>query len=130
MTGDIVLYDGDCGPCEHIAAAFAAADQHGRFRFMASQDAAAKPLLDRHDLHDVVPHTLVLVQGDRVSKRSVASHRILRGLTGRYRVLGWLLWLVPWPIRELGYRIVARNRWLLYPFVPEQHQACGLRPRP
>jgi predicted DCC family thiol-disulfide oxidoreductase YuxK len=37
-------------------------------------------------------------------------------------LLGTLLWVIPLPLRNLGYRLIARFRYMLF----GKHEACRL----
>jgi predicted DCC family thiol-disulfide oxidoreductase YuxK len=54
--------------------------------------------------------TIHLLTNGRHLIRSSAIVEIFRGLRGPWNVLGHVIWLIPRPIRNLGYRIVAENR--------------------
>jgi predicted DCC family thiol-disulfide oxidoreductase YuxK len=43
-------------------------------------------------------------------------------LGGPWAALGALLWIIPSPLRDLGYRIVSRLRYRLF----GKHDACRL----
>jgi predicted DCC family thiol-disulfide oxidoreductase YuxK len=58
--------------------------------------------------------TVVLVDGDRVFLRSSAAVRVLWSLGAAWPALGALLWIVPKPLRDLGYDIFARFRYRLF----------------
>ena len=47
-------------------------------------------------------------------RRSAAAVRSLWALGGVWGFLGWCLWLIPWPLRDLGYVGVARMRYRLF----------------
>ena len=66
--------------------------------------------------------TMVLLKDGRIYLRSAAVSRILICLGGRWSVFGWMLWLIPWPVRDLGYRIVSRLRYRLF----GKHETCRI----
>lgn len=58
-----------------------------------------------------LPDSLVLVTSSgRIYLRSTAAWRILWRLGGGWKLLGGLLWIVPWPLRDLGYVTIAAIR--------------------
>ena len=59
--------------------------------------------------------TATLLHAGRSWRYSSAVSRTLRLLGGRWWLVGALLWLVPRPLRNLGYRTIARHRHL-WPF--------------
>jgi predicted DCC family thiol-disulfide oxidoreductase YuxK len=44
-------------------------------------------------------------------------------LGGLWRAVGAMLWLVPWPIRHFGYKMVAANRYRIW----GKRETCRLR---
>jgi predicted DCC family thiol-disulfide oxidoreductase YuxK len=59
-------------------------------------------------------NSLVLQRDGVLYRRSAAVVRILWGLGGFWKFLGGLLWLVPLPLRDLGYRAVSASRYHLW----------------
>ena len=113
----LLLYDGDCALCSRSVKWVLARDPGGALRFAPLQGQTARPVLLRLGRDPDAPDldTVLLVldpggPGERALERSSAAVGLLRYLGGRWRVLGSLLWLVPRPLRNLGYRLVARNR--------------------
>lgn len=121
--GPIVFFDGVCGLCDRAVTAILAADRRGVFRFAPLQGETAARLLDPSETESL--STLVLLDERGTWRRSAAVVRILRGLGGFRRVLGTLLWLVPKPLRDLGYRGVAWQRYRLF----GKHETCRM-PQP
>lgn len=138
----ILLYDGVCGLCNRLVQFILRRDPAGVFRFAALQGELAGRILARHgadarDLDTVyvaVDHEL---PDEHLLPRSDAVIFILRhlgaaelrsartgggpiptqaGLTPStfWRMMGRLLQLVPRPLRDWGYGIVARNRYRLF----------------
>ena len=58
--------------------------------------------------------SVVLVDARGVHRRSAAAVRTLWHLGGRYRLYARLLWLIPAPLRELGYRFVSKVRYRIW----------------
>jgi predicted DCC family thiol-disulfide oxidoreductase YuxK len=118
-----VFFDGVCGLCSHSVNWLLARDAKHVLRFAPLQGKTAARVLS-HEIRDRLD-TLVFLREGKVYTRSTAVSRILMTLGGRWSVLGGLLWTVPWPIRDLGYRIVSRWRYRLF----GKHDVCRL-PRP
>lgn len=110
----LLLYDGDCGLCTRSVAWVRRHDRRGRVRAVPAQDPEGQAALATAGLAGVEARTLVLFttgrRGRRAWLRSAGTVRLLWTVGGAWRVAGAALWLVPWPLRELGYRLVARNR--------------------
>lgn len=105
----VVFFDGVCGLCNRTVDFVLARDREQRFRFSPLQGETARRLLGEADTESL--GTLVLLDERGTHRRSTAVVRILRGLGGVWGVLGALLWLIPRPLRDLGYRLVAKSRY-------------------
>lgn len=107
--GPVVLFDGDCSLCNGAVQWLLRRDRHGRLRFAALQSAAGRTVIadtgDRRDL----PDSIVLVVDRRVHVRSGAALRLLRYIRWPWP-LAMVFLLVPWPLRDLVYDWIARNR--------------------
>jgi len=104
----IVFFDGVCGLCNTTVDFILQRDHDNRFLFAPLQGESAR--LEISDEERQRLDTLVLKTASGVYRRSAAVVRIAWGLPGAWPVLGWLLWFVPLPLRDLGYRIVSRYR--------------------
>jgi len=127
-AGPVLLYDGDCGLCNRVVRRLLALDRKGVLRFAALQGAAAQDYLRAKGLPTADFSTLVFV-GDWPAGRGAPRLRTdgvvsaLREI-GRPRMATWLA-AIPRPVRDLGYRVVARSRRGLF----GPWRACPL-PRP
>lgn len=124
----IVFYDGQCGLCQRSVQFILDHDHQRRFHLAPLQGETAAGLLSPETTREL--NTLVLLdEAHRTFRRSAAVVRILWRLSRAWQVLGTLLWLVPLPLRNLGYRIVAANRYRWFgksdacrlPTVEERH---------
>ncbi|WP_010584375.1 thiol-disulfide oxidoreductase DCC family protein [Schlesneria paludicola] len=108
----ILFFDGVCGLCNWSVDFVLRRDVNCDFQFAPLQGDTAKALLTPEDVNDL--NTVVLLVGDRTYRKSAAVVRILWQLGPAWRCLGALLWLIPLPLRNLGYSIIARNRYHLF----------------
>jgi predicted DCC family thiol-disulfide oxidoreductase YuxK len=109
----IVLFDGVCGLCDRTVDLVLAHDPHGRFRFAALQSPAGARLLAQHGLPADYLNSFALVVDDRVLLASDAAIAIAARLGGPWRLL-CVLRCVPRPLRDLGYRLIARVRYRVF----------------
>ena len=149
MPHPIILYDGVCGLCNRVNQFVLRRDPAGTFRFASLQSALAGRILARHGVNPQALDTAyVLVDYElpveRLLPRSDAVIFILKqlgaaelrsagqpgaavptqasGPTKIWRLAGLLLQLVPRPLREWGYRLVARNRYRIF----GRFESCAL----
>jgi predicted DCC family thiol-disulfide oxidoreductase YuxK len=106
----IVLFDGICNLCTTSVQFIIKRDPQGYFTFASLQSAIGKTLLEQHGLQPDALDTFVLVEGSRCFTRSDAALRVAKHLSGcwpLFRVLS----LIPKPLRDWGYTVIARNRY-------------------
>lgn len=119
-----LFYDGACGLCHRSVRFFLAEDRSGDALVYAPLSSAL--LTDRVPAErlETLPDSLVLVTGEGdVLVRSNAVRLALDRLGGGWRITAWALWLVPRPVRDAVYDLVAANRRRLFE-VPED--ACPM----
>jgi predicted DCC family thiol-disulfide oxidoreductase YuxK len=109
----LILFDGVCNLCNSTVQWVIERDKQARFDFSSLQSDAARreleKVLDASEI-DALPDSIVLVDSDGVHTRSAAALRITRGLGFPYALLG-LGVLVPRPIRDAVYDVIARRRY-------------------
>lgn len=108
----IVFFDGVCGLCNHTVNWLLAHDPEHRLRFAALQGPTAQ-LAVSNEIRQRLD-TMVFLRAGRTYVRSSAVTRILMTLGGRWWLLGALMWIIPYPIRDLGYRLISRLRYRLF----------------
>ncbi len=116
----VVFFDGVCGLCNHAVNYILARDREAVFRFAPLQGETAARLLPPEDIASL--KSLVLIDGGGVHRRSTAVWRILTRLPGVSRWLGRLLAVVPYPLRDVGYRLVSVCRYRLF----GRHDVCRM----
>jgi len=117
FAGPVLLFDDACGLCQAIVRLLRAWDAAGRLRFAPLQGAAAQAWLRARGLPTGEFDTILWVDdwAERVRgpyrERTEGVIAALRTLgRGSARAAADLLALVPGPLRDAGYRGVARVR--------------------
>ncbi|MCE9672169.1 DCC1-like thiol-disulfide oxidoreductase family protein [Myxococcus stipitatus] len=59
------------------------------------------------------PQSFILVEDGRIYERSTAALRVVRRLSGAWKLL-YAFMLVPRPLRDVVYGLIARNRYRLF----------------
>ena len=108
----IVFFDGACGLCNWSVDFILKRDVRAEIQFSPLQGETARALLTPADVSDL--NTMVLWEGGRTYRKSAAAVRVLWRLGPVWKTIGTALWLIPLPIRNLAYSIVARNRYQLF----------------
>ena len=106
----LVLFDGVCNLCNRSVQTILRHDRQARFRFASLQSPLGEKLRDDLGIDREKVDSVILVEGGRWYKESDAALRIAHGLGGLWKVFG-VLRLVPRPLRDAAYRLIARNRY-------------------
>ena len=111
--GPIVLYDGVCGLCDRSVQLILRNDRRGRFRFAALQSETGRALLEKFGLSPEALDSVVLVEDGRAWRKSRAALRIARRMDGPWPLV-WPLRIVPRPVADSLYDILAKNRYRIF----------------
>ena len=110
--GAVVLFDGVCNFCNGAVNFIIARDNAGYFKFAPLQSEAGQALRAKHGIGGNID-SIVLVENDAAYIYSSAPLRIAKHLDGAWWLFG-AFWIVPRSIRDLFYRMFARNRYRLF----------------
>jgi predicted DCC family thiol-disulfide oxidoreductase YuxK len=106
----VVLYDGVCGLCTSSVRFVLENDRRRVFRFATIQSDFGQRVYRHFGLDPESPETFVVLSDQRVFIRSDAALEIVRRLGRSWRLL-LIVRLIPRPIRDFVYRVVARHRY-------------------
>ena len=109
----IIVFDAQCLLCSRSVQFLLRHDKKGVFHFASIQGKTGAALLMNAGLSVDGLQTMLLCDNGRVWAQSAALLRVLHGLGWPWR-FAWVAWLVPAPLRDGGYRVVARNRYRLF----------------
>lgn len=116
----VLYFDGVCGLCNRTVDFVLRHDGRGQIRFAPLQGetaAANLPSEYRERLNSVV-----FANNGSMWTRSSAIVRLLITMGGIWVVCGSLLWCIPKPLRDLGYWIIATQRYRLF----GKHETCRM----
>jgi len=124
----LLLYDGVCALCNGVVKFLLKHDRLDRFRYAPLQSSLGREVLARFDIHSfpdgVMLLTGALTPAEHLYRRSDAVAAALQLLRPPWRWMGKALRLVPLPLRDWGYGIVARLRYRLF----GRYDTCPLPP--
>lgn len=109
----IILFDGHCNLCSGWVQFVLAHEGATRFQFASLQSDAGQRLLATHGVpadQRTDLRTVVLIEHGRAMLRSTAVLRMLRLLRAPWPLLS-VLRIVPAPLRDVAYGIIARHRY-------------------
>ena len=110
----VVFFDGDCALCSGVVQWSHRRDSKERLWFASLGSDFAARHRDELNLPEATGEAQTFVFWDeangKLHQRSSGVIELLKNLGGAWPLLGYLLFLVPKPIRNGGYGVVARNR--------------------
>jgi predicted DCC family thiol-disulfide oxidoreductase YuxK len=109
----VILFDGDCGLCNGVVNFVLRHDERGCFRFAPLQSPAGQSFLRRYGLPPEGVNSMVLLENGRFFTRSTAALRLARRLGGVWSLLYCLI-IVPLPVRDFVYGLVAKYRYRVF----------------
>jgi predicted DCC family thiol-disulfide oxidoreductase YuxK len=119
----LVVFDGYCGFCNWFVRWLLKRDRLDRLRFVASDSPKVAELLAQHGIAATeggfAPNTIVVVRDPRGSKEQIfvsseAVIALLCVLPRPWPAAGIVLAWTPRPVRDLGYRLIARWRYRIW----------------
>ena len=126
-SNPIVFYDGVCGLCNRLVKFVLRNDRQDVFRFASLQSKLAEQILVRHRLRSESLETVYVVLDyglaeERVLSRLNAVVYVLQQLGGPLTYVSALLRVLPAPVQNFLYGLVARNRYRVF----GRYETCPL----
>jgi predicted DCC family thiol-disulfide oxidoreductase YuxK len=116
---NVVIFDGVCKLCTRSVTFILSHEADQALRFTPLQSAAGRRLMQEFNIDPTQMKTFVLIADGRAYVRSDAAIRISRFLRGAWQLLG-IVKILPRPIRDYAYDVVARNRYRWF----GRHETC------
>jgi predicted DCC family thiol-disulfide oxidoreductase YuxK len=106
----ILLFDGVCHFCDQAVQFVIRHDKKETYKFAALQSTTGQELLKTFHLPTTTFNSLLVVKGTNYYTKSTAVLEICHTLGGAWKLLA-LFKIVPRPIRDLFYDVIAKNRY-------------------
>jgi predicted DCC family thiol-disulfide oxidoreductase YuxK len=119
----VVLFDGHCALCNGTVRWFLRHDRRDRLRFAASESVDLAALLARHSIAvqnaQAGPNTILVVRNfgaaaEEILVRSDAVLAMVGELPWPWPKVAAAIRLIPQPLRDLAYRLIARWRYRIW----------------
>ena len=104
------VMDANCSLCAKGAKWIARNDRLGVFKIVPLQSELGTALVRHYGLDPADPVSWLFVENGKAYSSLEALIRVGNALGGRWKILN-LLWVIPEPLRDVLYRLVARNRY-------------------
>jgi len=110
-----LLLDGECTLCNRLALFLSKRLQRGKeITFLAIESDEGQRLIQSFPKNLQELDTIYLLRGPKIYSRSTAVLHCLRFMRWYYAVLFPFLWIIPLPLRDLLYRLVAKYRYKIF----------------
>lgn len=109
-TNPIVLFDGVCHFCNSSVQFLIRRDKNAVIQFAPLQSIQAKELIRATGYTGEIPDGVALIDGNKIYFESDAALKSLHYLGRGWKIVSYLK-LIPKPIRQGVYRMIARNRY-------------------
>jgi predicted DCC family thiol-disulfide oxidoreductase YuxK len=109
----ILLFDGVCNLCNAIVSFTLKRDRGSIFLFASLQSRSGREILDRFGLPKEDFDSYLLVMGGKCFSKSTAGLLTLKMLGWPWKA-AYALILIPRPVRDAVYDLIARNRYRVF----------------
>ena len=109
----VVVFDGVCNFCNGAVNFIIKRDPNSKFVFTPMQSDLARELTEKYAIYNVGIDTFLLIKNDQCYMWSSAAIEITKDLRGFWYLCS-IFKIVPRPIRDVLYRLFARNRYALF----------------
>ena len=109
----IILFDGVCNFCNFWVNFIMSRDKNDTYQFAAMQSDFGKKLLQKFRLIASDFDSFVLIVNDKHFTKSTAALMISKNLKSIVKLLYPLI-IVPEPIRDFFYNLIAKNRYKFF----------------
>jgi len=112
---DILLLDGDCGLCHRLAIFMEKRlDSMKKIKFQSIESSSSQELIQNFPKNQQNMDTVYLYTKGKSYTRSSAAIRCLLFLKWYWKIWFPIFWIVPLPLRDFIYTIIAKNRHRIF----------------
>lgn len=112
-SNPVLLFDGVCNLCNGAVQFVIKRDKKAVFRFAALQSAFGQKVLKENKLPQSHFDTFILIADNKIYTKSTAALKVAQALGGFWKLLHVLI-IIPKPIRDFLYTLIAKNRYKLF----------------
>ena len=120
LSHPTVFFDGVCGLCNAFVDFVMARDREQQFHFAPLQGQTAAGIVREADRTSL--KSVVFADKSGTYLKSSAVIRVLWQLGGFWAFAAGCMWIIPRPVRDVGYGLVARLRYRLF----GKREACRM----
>ena len=121
---DVLLLDGDCGLCNRLAIFMDRnLDLRNKIKFQSIDSGPSQELIKTFPKIQQNQDTVYLYRKQKTYTRSSAAIRCLLYLKWYWKIWFPIFWIVPLPLRDFFYKIIAKYRHRLF----SKPKVCSFR---
>lgn len=106
---NIILFDGECNFCDSSVQFIIKRDSKSKFKFTSLQGECGRKLLNENQIPSDI-NSFLLIKNNKIYDKSTAALLVAKELNGFWK-LASIFFIIPSPIRDFFYNIVAKNRY-------------------
>lgn len=113
---NIVFFDGVCNLCNGFIDFLITRDHHKQLYYCSLQTDKAKEILGANAIEISADSlsTIYFYSDGQIMQKSTAILKMLKKLSGGYRIMASVLLVIPRPVRDFMYMRIANNRYLFF----------------
>ena len=112
---DILFLDGDCGLCNRLAIFMDRnLDLRNKIKFQSIDSVSSQELIKTFPKNQQDQDTVYLYRKQKTYTRSSAAIRCLLYLKWYWKLWFPIFWIVPLPLRDFLYKIIAKYRHRIF----------------
>ena len=109
----IIIFDGICNLCNGAVNFIIKRDLNAVFAFTPIQSDLAGKLMKDHQMINAKFDTFLLIKNGKAHIRTDAALEVAKDLSGAWYLFN-VFRIIPAPLRDIFYRLLARNRYRLF----------------
>lgn len=113
MAKPIILFDGYCNLCISTIDFIMREDKNKIYQLIPFQSDEGQKLVNNHDLSNENLRTVILIENEKIYKRSTAILNIVEKFGFYWSLFSFTMKFIPTPIRDYVYDYISnkRNKW-------------------
>lgn len=120
----VILFDGVCNLCTASVRFLIKMDKNSKLKFSSQQSESGQEILKEINFNHSKLSSIIFVQGDKYHLKSSAILAVFKLLGGGFYIFYLLLFLIPKPIRDFFYDLIAKYRYKVF----GKRETCMLPP--
>ncbi len=112
-TKQIILFDGFCNLCNGFVQFVIKKDKKNKIKFAPLQSTGGQNLLKQFNLPNSYFTSFVYIKDNKAYFKSSAGLKVLKDLGGIWQLFYFLI-IVPKPLRDFIYSIIAKTRYKIF----------------